>query len=305
MNMIQVAAEHNARKHETMAAALDATDAYRVLRRLQPRSVIQANSGSVTRVAALVDVETTGLDHERDEIVELAMVKFTYGADGTIYGIGKTYERFNQPGRPLSPAITKLTGITDQMVAGKTLDSSEITAFLEDVDLVVAHNAAFDRRFLERSCESFLHKPWGCSMSQVDWREEGYEGTKLGYLAAAAGFFYDRHRAAADCLAAIELLALPLPASGATGMRRLLDNARTPTWRIWAERAPFELKDLLKVRGYRWNAGGTGPKSWYIDVRDEAKESEIAYLRAEIYHRDDFEATVRKVTAYERVSDRV
>jgi DNA polymerase-3 subunit epsilon len=142
-------------------------------------------------------------------------------------------------------------------------------------------------------------------MSQIDWTDEGYEGTKLAYLAMGAGFFYDRHRAANDCLAAIELLATPLPKSGRPAMNRLLEKARRPGWRIWAEKSPFKLKDELKARGYRWSGDdGSGPKAWYIDVEDDTKEQELAFLRAKIYQRD-VELMVRKISAYERFSDRI
>ncbi|WP_340316136.1 hypothetical protein [Rhizorhabdus argentea] len=67
---------------------------------------------------------------------------------------------------------------------------------------------------------------------------------KLAYLAASAGFFCSRHRAAHDCRAAIELLAAPLPTSGVPAMRRLLEKARRPSWRIWAENSPFDLKGV-------------------------------------------------------------
>jgi DNA polymerase-3 subunit epsilon len=90
-------------------------------------------------------------------------------------------------------------------------------------------------------------------MTQVPWVEEGHEG-KLAYLASGAGFFYDKHRAIHDCLAGIELLSRPLPKSGVLALTRLLEQARRPSWRIWAEGAAFELKDALKARGYRWNA---------------------------------------------------
>ena len=53
---------------------------------------------------------------------------------------------------------------------------------------MIAHNASFDRRFLERFCAGFVTKPWACSMTQVAWAGEGYEGTKLGYLAQASDF---------------------------------------------------------------------------------------------------------------------
>lgn len=141
-------------------------------------------------------------------------------------------------------------------------------------------------------------------MTQVAWAEAGYEGTKLGYLAQASGFFYDRHRAVHDCLAAIELLARPLLSSGTTALAQLLQRARTPSWRIWAENSPFDFKDILKARGYRWNGDGNGsPRAWYIDVEDAAREAELAFLKTEIYQRD-VDISPRRIDAYDRFSDR-
>jgi DNA polymerase III subunit epsilon len=55
--------------------------------------------------------------------------------------------------------------------------------------------------------------------------------------------------------------------------------------RIWAEQSPFDLKDTLKRRGYKWSDGSDGrPWSWYIDVRETQLEDEIAFLRTEILH---------------------
>jgi DNA polymerase-3 subunit epsilon len=293
------------RDYEGMAAALDGSGRYRVLRRLAPRSVIEVCDGSTTRLGLFLDVETTGLDPLRDEIIELAMVPFTYSLDGRIFSIHDAFQKLRQPSSPISPAIAALTGITNEMVAGQIIDPTEVAAFADHADLVVAHNAAFDRRFVERLSSVFMTKPWACSMSQVEWGNEGYEGTKLAYLAMGAGFFYDRHRAANDCVAAIELLASPLPKSGRSAMSCLLQAARRPAWRIWAENSPFELKDELKARGYRWNGeGGPSSKAWYIDVGEDAKEQELAFLRSEIYQRE-VEPPVRKITAYERFSSRI
>ena len=104
----------------------------------------------------------------------------------------------------LSPEITAITGITNEMVAGQIIDPAEVAKFAAPASLVIAHNAAFDRRFLERFSDVFSTKPWACSLSQIDWAAEGFEGTKLAYLAQAAGFFYDRHRAMHDCLATVD-----------------------------------------------------------------------------------------------------
>ncbi len=289
---------------EEMARTLEESGRYRVLRRLEPRPPIEEEPPASARKAIFLDVETTGLDAGRDEIIELAMAPFYYEPDGRIVGLGPSFHGYHQPSQPISPEITALTGVSDALVQGQQLQAGEVEGFAQDAALIIAHNAAFDRRFMERFFPAFRDKPWACSMAQIDWRSEGFEGVKLDYLAAGAGFFYDKHRALNDCLAAIELLASPLPRSARLGMEQLLERARRPLFRIWAENAPFALKSHLKARGYRWNAeGSTWPRAWYVDVEADNRESELHYLRSEIYQ-GEIDLMVRKITALERFSER-
>ena len=288
-----------------MAVALEATGDYRVLRKIQQRRIITPPDGAPTKNGLFVDVETTGLDPDRHEIIELAMAPFTYSKDGRIYTIGEPFQQLHEPKDPISAEITAITGITQDMVRGRKLDSHVVEAFMESADLIVAHNANFDRRFLENFSPAFEMKPWACSIQQVDWRSEGFEGTRLGYLVAGAGFFYDRHRAQNDCYAAIELLAKPLPFSGVPAFRQLLENARKATWRIWASHAPFELKDALRERGYKWNSGGNGTlRAWFIDVDEDKREAELTFLQNEIYQRE-IDLPMRRIDAYTRFSNRI
>lgn len=289
---------------EAMARALEASGEYRVVRRLRPRTPQMPPPGTPVRYGLVVDVETTGLDSRHHEIIELAMTPFSYGLDGTIFTVGKSFQSLQQPSTPIPDEISTITGITNAMVEGQTIDERKMASFITPASIIIAHNAAFDRRFLERFSPLFIAKPWACSLSQIDWAGEGYEGTKLGYLAQAAGFFYDSHRAVNDCLATIELLAAPLPRSRVSGLSRLLDAARQPSFRIWAENAPYETKDALKARGYRWNGGsGSQPRGWYIDVPEALQEAEIQFLKTEIYRRE-LVLPIRRIDAFDRFSDR-
>ncbi len=290
---------------EAMADALAATGNYRVLRRLEARQIVTPADGQPTKLAIFLDTETTGLNPQQDEVIEIALVPFTYGADGRIYEILPPFEALQQPSKPLPLEIIELTGLTDEMLAGQTIDTAALAAAAAPAALIIAHNAGFDRPFAERLSDVFADKPWACSLTQIPWQAEGLSGGKLRYLASDMGFFFDGHRASADCRAAIELLTRLLPRSGRLAMAALLETARQTTQRIWAVNSPFDLKDQLKARGYRWNDGSDGqPKAWYRDVVEAARTEELAYLAREIYQRE-VDLPVREITALERFSARL
>lgn len=260
-------------------AALEGTGDYRVLRRLRPRPPSDLVTSPMTRIGLFLDIETTGTDHAADEIIELAMVPFTYSLDGAILAVGAPFGALSEPSIPILPEITALTGISQEMVAGHRIDAAAVEHFVSPAALVIAHHAGFDRPFVERFWPIFETKPWACSMTQIPWGDEGFDGVKLRYLAMLSGFFYDAHRAIADCEAAIELLSRPLSRSQRRALAVLLEAARQPTYRVWAENSPFGQKDVLKKRGYRWS-GDTGrpPRCWYVDVAEHQLETETAYL---------------------------
>src|SRR3546814_61526 len=143
---------------EALAPQLNARGNYRVLRRSLQRTVVTAADGTPTRTRLFIAVETTGLYHQKDEVIELAMVPFTYSLDGRIFEIHDAYQRFQEPSAPISAAITMITGITDEMVAGRKIDAEEVASFANGAALVIAHNAAFDRSFAESLRDVFITK---------------------------------------------------------------------------------------------------------------------------------------------------
>ena len=86
-------------------------------------------------------------------------------------------------------------------------------------------------------------------------------------------------------------------------MQALLEQARLPTWRLWAKDAAIEKKDILKARGYAWSPGVSGrPKSWYRDVADADKAAELSWLRQSVMGPQAVWAL--RITARDRYSDR-
>jgi DNA polymerase III subunit epsilon len=63
----------------------------------------------------------------------------------------------NEPANWIPAEITPLTGITNEMVAGKRIDAAVVSIFVTDANIIIAHNANFDRKFAERYWPEFEH----------------------------------------------------------------------------------------------------------------------------------------------------
>jgi len=266
---------------EAMAQTLSQHPDFRVLRRLQPRTDYGPLNGQTTRRVIVLDTETTGLDARNEKVIELAMLSVLVdSATGQPVGPVTLYESFEDPGKPIPPQITEITGIDDSMVQGQRIDDAAVTALVEQADLIVAHNAGFDRPFVEARWPVFARKAWNCSFAGIDWKKEGSGSAKLEFLASERGWFYDAHRAQVDCHALLQVLSSPL-SDGQTGLSRLLNGAGQTRYKLRATGAPFEAKDKLKSRGYRWD--GEGRVWWCSLASDDLLAAECTWLRAEVY----------------------
>jgi len=107
------------------------------------------------------DLETTGLRPRFDRIIEIGAVRMKDGVE-----IAR-YQTFVDPETMLSQEITKLTGITQDMLKGAPKLHQAMSGFMEFVgeSILVAHNAQFDATFIRRACEA-VDIP--CEITTVD-----------------------------------------------------------------------------------------------------------------------------------------
>jgi DNA polymerase III subunit epsilon len=265
---------------------ISASSDYRLLRRVPPPEQwpLEVNAENLRR-GVLVDTETTGLDHGKDEVIELALLPFDYDRDtGRIVHVDTTHalSAFRQPSIPISVESARVHGITNDQVAGHIIDPDQVRATIAGAHLIIAHNARFDRPMVENHWPIFEQTHWACSLADIDWKGEGLSAAKLDYLLMRQGWFHDGHRALSDTLATLFLLTLPLPTSGKPALAALLESARRPVREVRATGASFDRRAALKERGYRWHSGDARrPKAWWTWTSDAKRE--VDWLIAEVY----------------------
>jgi len=178
------------------------------------------------------------------------------------------------PGHPLTAEIVELTGLSDEDLAGRSIDDDQVADILASCDGAVAFNANFDRPHVEKLIGRHVPVPWGCTMADIPWRKLGFEPGPQGYLLNQAGYYMrSTHRAKADVLALIQLLD-HVCADGATVMAKTLAAMDASAWRFEAKQAPYGYKDDLREQRYRW-AWGRLHNLWTKHVRPASYQDEV------------------------------
>jgi len=155
---------------------------------------------------AVLDLETTGEQPGRDEIIQVGLVLVND------FTIERTYSSFVRPSVPIPPFIRSLTGITDETVAdAPTIDDvvNEIVPLLDGA-VLVAHNAAFDVAFLQRALATSGYAGYdGRVLDTLDWLRVLFPtltSYQLSFVTGAFGIAHDRpHQADSDAEATAEI----------------------------------------------------------------------------------------------------
>lgn len=155
-----------------------------------------------------IDLEMTGLKIQTDRILEIGAVKISGSS------LGETFQTFVNPHRELNSEITKLTGITDRMVADALDEKDALQDFLEfagDLPLI-GHNVKYDYGFLKQCAVNhgikFNRKTIDTLKIARKLLKEP-EKKNLESLCACFGIAQDNaHRAQDDAVAAAKLFLL-------------------------------------------------------------------------------------------------
>lgn len=192
------------------------------------------------RTYVAVDLETTGLNPDRDAIIEVGAVRFRDGEPV------ETFATLINPGRPIPYEITQLTGITDADVARQPRFTEIAGQLMRFVGLapIVGHNVSFDLSFL-RGQGLFVENQGLDTWELATVLLPHQSGYSLGALVQHFGLTLENaHRALDDARATGELFArlyetaLRLPQPTLLEIARVIQNTTWPLARVFEEILP-------------------------------------------------------------------
>lgn len=215
-----------------------------------------------------IDFETQGLEASKHWVTEAGVVLWDSEVKQPVRISGFLCKATGG----VSAEITKITGITNAMLDSHGVESrpglQAILAMSRQAQFLVAHNAPFDRGFLEAWC-----KREGLEMpaqrwvdTRVDLPIEAYQLGKsrsLKYLACDTNIMYTAHRAVSDVLAMLEIL-------GKYDIAKTIERALTPNTMVRAV-VDFDHRLLARERGYFWKPE---TKQWLLQLKENEVELE-------------------------------
>ena len=252
---------------------------------------------------AYIDLETTGLDLETNEIIEIAikLVEYSKSTGKLLKAVAK-YENFNDPSTYLDDKIIKITGITREDVFNQKIDWNVVGHIIANANIIVAHNASFDRPVLEKYFKTY--KVWACSQKDINWYDRGFLKENLEILAIWHGFYYDAHRAMNDVNATINLLShKSYDNDEKNPVLELIENSVNPHY-IIVNQFPYNALHIRSIKNrdkkYFYNSRD---KSWRVILTNlDDVTTETEWLGKNIYS-GKFNGVIKYINAIDKYKE--
>lgn len=216
-----------------------------------------------------LDIESTGLDVEKDHIIELGTVVWDVENKRPCL----FFNALLRSPVPLPQNIIELTGITEDYLRQFSMETKSaynaLNMLMGKCDYVVAHNGTnFDKPFYTLGSNlavgKVIDKPWIDTAHDIPYAPE-IQTRKLTHLAAEHKFINPFcHRAMTDVLTMLQILSQ-------YDINQVVEYSKAPNIKI-AAGVTFETKEKASSRGYRWNAQN---KQWEKTIKDFLIQDEI------------------------------
>ena len=227
----------------------------------QPAGIPEASAASPERLLIL-DTETTGLDPQCDRCIEVGAVLFDVPRRSVLAQVSFLLPCEQNPAQAVNgidPALTRQPQPWQQ-----SLQCFE--ALVEAADLLVAHNAAFDRQWFGIEPLPALTRPWLCSMEDIRWPADRQLRANPSVRDLALAYsvpVWAAHRALTDCIYLAQVF------ERCPDLEQLLQQGLEPR-RLYRARLSYEERHKAREAGFRWNEPVSGAWSRRLSEREVA-----------------------------------
>lgn len=255
-----------------------------ILKKLSPGMITLSEKDNEEYIVSFLDLECNGLHSGTDEIIEVGIKQALVNSKGEITEFVKEISQLQEPLDELKKKVINITGLTKEKLKDQKVDWEAVKETLLESDYIVAHNASYDRNFIEAKIGE-TSAIWGCTMTQINWTEKGFSSFSLQNLCISHGIFYEGHRAINDIDATIYLMQQQSKNDKKTYLGQLLDKINNSQILVFANKHKANKKNILKDNMYYWSPDIF---SWTKVLFDDSDlEKELLWLEEKIYEEDN------------------
>ena len=193
----------------------------------------------------ILDTETTGLDENKDEVIEIGCILFHVPYRSVLSQVSFLFPVKTNEAEYINGISAEVTNIDQPWQDG-------LNFFLKLVDysdLIVAHNVDFDRKWFGKGILPKLEKNWICSLEDINWSFQKSLKSRPSVTDLALSFsipVWNLHRALSDCFYISEVF------KKCDNLEELLLKATEPRF-LYKAMVSYEERNLAKNAGFRWN----------------------------------------------------
>ena len=210
----------------------------------------------------ILDTETTGLDPQRDRCIELGAVLFDVPRRSVLSQVSLLLPCEQNPAQ----AVNGIDPLLTQQPQPWQQGLQWFEALLAASDVVVAHNAAFDRQWFGIAPLPAIDKPWLCSMEDIRWPADRHLRSNPSVRDLALAYsvpVWAAHRALTDCIYLAQVF------ERCSDLEPLLQQGLEPR-RLYRARLSYEERHKAREAGFRWNEPVSGAWSRRLSEREAA-----------------------------------
>ncbi len=228
----------------------------------EPDPATQADPQLVPQRLLILDTETTGLDPQRDRCIKLGAVLFDVPRRSVLSQVSFLLPCEQNPAQ----AVNGIDPVLTQQPQPWQQGLQWFEALLAAADVVVAHNAAFDRQWFGMAPLPAIDKPWLCSMDDIRWPAERQLRSNPSVRDLALAYsvpVWAAHRALTDCIYLAQVF------ERCSDLEQLLQQGLEPR-RLYRARLSYEERHKAREAGFRWNEPVSGAWSRRLSDREAA-----------------------------------